>query len=40
MYKDVHQGFNINKGSSFITREDNEDCFVHVIGSRNIKNVG
>ena len=39
MDKDIFQGFDINKSSSFITSEDNEDYFVHVSGSCNIKNA-
>ncbi len=30
MNKGIVKGFNINKESSFITSEDNEDCFMHV----------
>ncbi|MAI85663.1 MAG: cold-shock protein [Candidatus Marinimicrobia bacterium] len=33
MNKEVVKGFDINKGSSFITNEDNEDYFVDVSGS-------
>ena len=34
MNKEVVKGFDINKGSSFITSEDNEDYFVRVSESR------
>ncbi len=33
MNKEVFKAFDINKGSSFVTSEDNEDYFVHVSGS-------